>query len=90
MVDMDFRKLSKNGDSVGVTLPKGVLQSLGCVTESGEPDSDQYAMVEHEGGGRFVVNLVGVDDDDVPEADGSDISESDMAVLEAHAEEMDA
>lgn len=59
---MDFRKLSPNGDATSVSLPKGELEDLGIVSESGDIQEDTWARVVHEGDGEFHVSVVGVDD----------------------------
>jgi hypothetical protein len=58
---MDFRKVSSNGGAASVSLPKKTLEELEIVDQDGEIQGDQYAQIEHEGSGRFTVNLVGAD-----------------------------
>lgn len=56
---MDFRKLSANGDSTSVTLPKEELEELGVVDDDGELVEDVWAQVTHDGEGQFSVSVVG-------------------------------
>lgn len=56
---MDFRKLTENGDSTSVTLPKEELEELGIVDDEGELVEDVWARVDHEGDGEFSVSVVG-------------------------------
>jgi hypothetical protein len=56
---MDFRKLSANGDSTSVTLPKEELEELGVVDDDGELVEDVWARVTHDGDGQFSVSVVG-------------------------------
>ena len=57
---MSFRKVSRNGGSMSVTLPKDELELLGIVDSSGELDGEHWAKVESVGGGRFEIELVNV------------------------------
>jgi len=58
---MDFNKLTENGNSVTVTLPKEELRDLGVVDDDGELVEDLWARVKHEGGGSFRADVVGAD-----------------------------
>ena len=57
---MDFNKLSENGNSVMVTLPKDELRDLGIVDDNGELIEELWACVEHEGDGSFRADVVGL------------------------------
>lgn len=58
---MDFRKVSSNGGAASISLPKGTLEELEIVDEDGQIQGDQYAQIEHQGDGRFTVDLIGAD-----------------------------
>lgn len=88
---MEFYKVTSNGNSHGVTLPKDVLADLGVVDDDGSLDGQTHARVEYVGDGRFTVDLVGITDEetDPGASEGAALTESDMQQLAAHAEELE-
>lgn len=58
---MEFRKLSPNGDSTSVTLPKQELEALGIVDEDGDLEGETWAKIQHEEEGVFSVQVVGAE-----------------------------
>jgi hypothetical protein len=51
---VEFRKLSANGDSVALTLPKDDLRERGVVDDEGEIQGDQWVRVESDESGYSV------------------------------------
>ena len=69
---MRIRQLQQLGGdgSVGVTLPKDELEYLGVLDEDGHPvRDDQQVILESEGGGKFSLQLCGVDELEAEPAD---------------------
>ncbi|ELY97017.1 hypothetical protein C482_14639 [Natrialba chahannaoensis JCM 10990] len=56
---MALNKLRQIGQySAGVTMPKGDLRYEGLLDQNGELDGDHYVKINHEGDGKWTIELV--------------------------------